>query len=295
MSKDRYPGGSRGKAGIETEALARLLKHYRTYEPFLESCREAQLELENPLASPTLQQVLGTLGPAAAEKVGERLLMRMVWHEVIEALARRWNLDRIPGILESLHWNFDGVARPGGRIGTQPLHSFISVSRMLLVPLEFTVSFEGHYWTWAVTRTESLKCFRARVMRDLGITRVRSLPPELRERFRELTKETSSARRYLSDTPHALEPHVYWLFLRLCPQQPKSDPSRTPDRPLTIPEIVDTISESAEREPHDERHVRRAVKALAKVLRIDLPPGRRGALPSRLPPPGLLAPPRLTP
>ena len=24
MSKDRYPGGSRGKAGIETEALARL-------------------------------------------------------------------------------------------------------------------------------------------------------------------------------------------------------------------------------------------------------------------------------
>ena len=266
MSESSFPGGLRGNPGIETEALIRLLGHYDAYEPFLQSCRDARLELESPLTSPVKQQVLETLSPAATEKVGERLLIQLVERKVIEDLARRWNLDRISEVRDSLHWNFkDGVARIGDRIGTQILRPFTFFGGMSLVPWDFTVSFAGRYWTWSVTSTRSLKDFRDGVMRDMGVKRPRSLPPELRERFRELAREASDFRRYLSDTPSALDNYVCWLFLRLCPQ---------PERPLKISEI-------AEHKSYDQRHVDRRVNEVAKLLGIDLPPFRKGRPPNQ--------------
>ena len=266
MSKSSFPGGLRGIPGIQTEARARLLGHYDAYEPFLQSCRDARLELESPLTSPTKQKVLESLDPAAAEKVGGRSLIPIVEREIIESLAKCWNLDRIPEVQDSLHWNFkDGVAHIGDPMGTQILRPFTFFGGMNLVPWEFTVSFAGRYWIWSVTSTRSFKDFRDGVMRDLGVTRLRSLPSELREQFRELAKVVSDVRRYLSDTPSALDIHVYWLFLRLCPQ---------PERPLTIPEIV-------EREPQDQRHVDRSVNVVAKLLGIDLPPVRRWRPPNQ--------------
>ncbi len=266
MSKSSFPGGLRGKPGIETEALIRLLGHYDAYEPFLQSCRDARLELESPLTSPAKQQVLEARGPGAAEKLGESVLIRCVERKVIEDLARRWNLDRISEVRDSLDWNFkDGVARIGDRIGTQILRPFTFFGRMSLVPWDFTVSFADRYWTWSVTSTRSLKDFRDGVMRDLKVNSPRSLPSELRERFRELAKEASDVRCYLSDTPSAHDNHVYWLFLRLCPQ---------PERPLTISEI-------AERKSYDQRHVDRSVHEVAKRLEIDLPRFRRGRPPNQ--------------
>ena len=288
MSKSSFPGGLRGKSGIETEALAHLLGHYDAYEPFLQSCRDARLELESPLTSPAKQQVMESLGPAAAEKLGERLLIRCVEREIIESLAKRWNLDRVSEVQDSLHENFkDGVAHiddPMGDwveaeetyecpyagaiddpMGTQDRRPFTFFGGGQLVPWEFTVSFAGRYWIWSPTSTRSFKDFRRGVMRDLGVERLRSLPPELRERFRELAREASDFRRYLSDTPSALDIHVRWLFLRLCPQ---------PERPLKISEI-------AEREPQDQRHVDRSVHEVAKRLGIDLPPFRRGRPPNQ--------------
>ena len=199
MSKSSFPGGLRGNPGIETEALAHLLGHYDAYEPFLQSCRDARLELESPLTSPAKQQVLESLDPAAAEKVGERLLIRLVERQIIESLAKRWNLDRISEVQDSLHWNFtDGVAHIGDPMGTQIRRPFTFFGGMNLVPWDFTVSFAGRYWIWSVTSTRAFKDFRCGVMRDLGVTRPRSLPSELRERFRELAKEASDFRRYLS-------------------------------------------------------------------------------------------------
>ena len=192
MSKSSFPGGLRGNPGIETEALAHLLGHYDAYEPFLQSCRDARLELESPLTSPAKQQVLESLDPAAAEKVGERLLIRLVERQIIESLAKRWNLDRISEVQDSLHWNFtDGVAHIGDPMGTQIRRPFTFFGGMNLVPWDFTVSFAGRYWIWSVTSTRAFKDFRCGVMRDLGVTRSRSLPSELRERFRELAKEAS--------------------------------------------------------------------------------------------------------
>ena len=267
MSKGSFPGGLRGKSGIQTEARVRLLGHYDAYEPFLQSCSDARLELESPLTSPAKQQVLETLGPAAAEKLGERLLIRCVEREIIESLAKSWNLDRIPEVQDSLHENFkDGVAHIGDPMGAGVRRPFTFFGGMNLVPWEFTVSFDGRYWIWSVTSTRSFKDFRCGVMRDLGVKRLRSLPPELRERFRELAREASDFRRYLSDTPSALDCHVDWLFLRLCPQ---------PERPLKISEI-------AEREPQDQRHVDRSVHEAAKLLEIDLPPVRRGRPPNQV-------------
>ncbi len=266
MSKSSFPGGLRGKPGIETEARARLLGHYDAYEPFLQSCRDARLELESPLTSPAKQQVLESLGPAAAEKLGEGLLILCVEREIVEDLAKRWNLDRISEVQDSLHWNFkDGVTHIDDPMGTGVRRPFTFFGGMKLVPWDFTVSFAGRYWFWSPTSTRSFKDFRDGVMRDLGVTRLRSLPPELRERFRELAKEAPDVRRYLSDTPSALDIHVDWLFLRLCPQ---------PERPLTISEI-------AEREPQDQRHVDRSVHEVAKRLGIDLPPFRRGRPPNQ--------------
>ena len=142
MSESSFPGGLRGKPGIETEGLIRLLGHYDAYEPFLQSCRDARLELESPLTSPAKQQVLETLGPAAAEKLGEGLLIRCVEREVIESLAKRWNLDRIPEVQDSLHWNFkDGVARIGDCIETQTLRPFTFFGGMNLV----TVGLHGQF------------------------------------------------------------------------------------------------------------------------------------------------------
>ena len=189
MSKGSFPGGLRGKSGIQTEARVRLLGHYDAYEPFLQSCSDARLELESPLTSPAKQQVLETLGPAAAEKLGERLLIRCVEREIIESLAKRWNLDRIPEVQDSLHENFkDGVAHIGDPMGAGVRRPFTFFGGMNLVPWEFTVSFDGRYWIWSVTSTRSFKDFRCGVMRDLGVKRLRSLPPELRERFRELAR-----------------------------------------------------------------------------------------------------------
>ena len=266
MSKGSFPGGLRGKSGIQTEARVRLLGHYDAYEPFLQSCSDARLELESPLTSPAKQQVLETLGPAAAEKLGERLLIRCVEREIIESLAKSWNLDRIPEVQDSLHWNFkDGVAHIGDPMGTQILRPFTFFGGMNLVPWEFTISFAGRDWSWSPTSTRSFKDFRYGVMRDLGGKRLRSLPSELREQFRELAKEAPDVRRYLSDTPSALDIHVDWLFLRLCPQ---------PERPLTISVI-------AERKSQDQRHVDRSVNAVAKLMEIDLPPVRRGRPPNQ--------------
>ena len=266
MSKSSFPGGLRGIPGIQTEALARLLGHYDAYEPFLQSCRDARLELESPLTSPAKQKVLESLDPTAAEKVGERSLIPLVEHEIIEDRAKRWNLHRIPEVRDSLHWNFkEGVARIGDPMGTQILRPFTFFGGGQLVPWEFKVSFDGRDWIWSPTSTRSFKDFRYGVMRDRGVNRLRSLPAELREQFRELAKVESDVRRYLSDTPSALDVHVDWLFLRLCPQ---------PERPLTISVI-------AEREPQDQRHVDRSVNAVAKLLGIDLPPVRRGRPPNQ--------------
>ncbi len=146
-------------------------------------------------------------------------------------------------------------------MGTQIRRPFTFFGGMNLVPWEFEVSFAGRYWIWSPTSTRSFKDFRCGVMRDLGIKRLRSLPSELREQFRELAKEASDVRRYLSDTPSALDIHVDWLFLRLCPQ---------PERPLTISVI-------AEREWQEQRHVDRSVNVLAKRLGIDFPPSEGGA------------------
>ena len=181
--------------------------------------------------------------------------------QVIEGLAKRWNLDRIPEV-QDFHYAYfkDGVARIGDPMGTQILRPFTFFGGGRFVPWEFKVSFAGRYWTWAPTSTRSFKDFRDGIMRDLGISRPRSLPPELRERFRELAKEASNARRFLSYNSRARDLHVCWLFLRLCPQ---------PDRPLTIFEI-------AKRKWENERNVYRRVNVVAKVLGIDLPPGRRG-------------------
>ena len=139
-----------GKSGIQTEARVRLLGHYDAYEPFLQSCSDARLELESPLTSPAKQQVLETLGPAAAEKLGERLLIRCVEREIIESLAKSWNLDRIPEVQDSLHENFkDGVAHIGDPMGAGVRRPFTFFGGMNLVPWEFTVSFDGRYWIWS--------------------------------------------------------------------------------------------------------------------------------------------------
>ena len=151
--------------------------------------------------------------------------------EIIESLAKRWNLHRIPEVQDSLHWNFkEGVAHIGDPMGAWVRHPFTFFGGGQLVPWEFTLSFAGRYWIWSPTSTRSFKDFRCGVMRDLGVKRLRSLPPELRERFRELAKVASDFRRYLSDTPSALDSHVYWLFLRLCPQL---------ERPLKISVIAE--------------------------------------------------------
>ena len=197
MSKSSFPGGLRGIPGIQTEAPARLLAHYDAYEPLLQSCRDGRLELESPLTSPAKQQVLESLDPAAAEKVGGRSLIPLVEHEIIEDLAKRWNLHRIPEVQDSLHWNFkDGVAHIGDPMGTQILRPFTFFGGGQLVPWEFKVSFDGRDWSWSPTSTRSFKDFRYGVMRDLGGKRLRSLPSELRECFRELAKVASDVRRY---------------------------------------------------------------------------------------------------
>ena len=47
LSSFRDGSGQVTIPGIQTEARARLLGHYDAYEPFLQSCRDARLELES--------------------------------------------------------------------------------------------------------------------------------------------------------------------------------------------------------------------------------------------------------
>ena len=225
-----------------------LLKHYDDYQLFVDDClrvKQAIGDESNPKS------------PNAFEQMSRET-------DAISALAKRWNLDRIPHLREHNYWHLKrAIAQVGRRFGNiigKPFSPF-SFSGAIWEPECPVVAFQERRWAWNLGAYETLAELRDRIADDLDVV-PSNLPPEAIQQLWSLPDQAQRLRWKLTDLPHRLPTHVRWLFLRLCPQ---------PDRPLSISQIADRETEIV-----DERTIRRAVADLAAAMGLQLPPLRPG-------------------
>ena len=249
----RFPGHLRGSEPLIEPGLFLLLDEYNDYQPFAQDCLRSK---------EALRRIQEASGPFSSEGIVRS-------HKLIEALAQRWNLDRVPQVRDLGYTGLtEAVKRTGERVGRQTCGPFkpLSISLVGFVRDEPQVVFGERQWTWSLSGYGSLGQLRRRIMRDLYIARPADLPAEIAAQLSALPAAAERLGWELGDMASGLLKHVGWLFLRLCPQ---------PDRPLGYARIADY--EDQQGRIGDERVIRRAVTQLAGRMGIELPKLRTGA------------------
>ncbi len=237
-TKPRFPGHLRSKAAHAGTALCLLLDRYMQHEPF-----RVDFMRSKPRDG--------------------------------RALAERWNLDRV-GVLKDRNYfrielalslpealrlpvySTASYAMPAGfrDNGATPIAQYVSP----LLQHFNRKSGEGFDWGWNLEYDECLADFRQRIMNDLGICDVRTLPSTIREQLWALPDEARRHGWELIDRRSAQCRQAGWLFQRLAPS-PKGF-RRIAEYDPSLPDVA-TVS--------------RSVRLLVELLRVDLPvlkPGR---------------------
>ena len=124
-----------------------------------------------------------------------------------------------------------------------------------------------YFWTWNLEHDECLADFRKRIMNDLAIGDVRTLPRTIREQLWDLPDQARRHGWELIDGNHALARHADRLFQRLCP---------LPEFPRSYRKIAEIEYGLEPGTMDDGRHnrVARPLTRLVRLLRIHLPPTR---------------------
>ena len=218
------------------QACALLLREYDNYDPFVDYCRRV---------SDLLRASLSDL----AKK-----------HQLLEETARRWNLHLVPEIIDMNYWHLEqAILQTGKRIGEYELKPFNGFTTMYFAATTSQSKGRAKLALAACRPAISRLATRLNHARP-GRQPAQPAPRLVLRQLRALPEKARRAGWEFNDTPHELERHVRWLFLRLCPQ---------PKEPLSVKEVLEGDAYA------DERTLRRTVAKLAKLLQIEMPTHNR--------------------
>ena len=232
-----------------------LLTEYNRYEPFIGSCHRIK---------PDLTPGFDPFGVPLSDE-HERI------QTLVQDLARRWNLDRVPGVSDNRFAEFrDAVRKMNLERDGDPKGPFwpLGIGRADYEFPVLTIRLNSCAWDWDATFVESFREFRHRIMRDVGVKRPGNLHMDLQSQLGNLRHDAMEAGIELSDRPTALVHHVRWLFRRLCPQ---------PDHVWGWKQIAEEERDRSDGiVAADRKTIKRNVIQIARDVGIELPVLPRG-------------------